>query len=200
MSKEETCSNLMERVCSENPLYCFTTTDRVKHTVWQISKPEDIQEVESEMSRVSELYIADGHHRSASSVALKQRKSVIIGAFGLFVASGALFMTLGGEFIPELNEGDFAVETLLPTNASLSQSIKVNTAAQAMLMKKFPSEIKQVVSRIGASEIPTDPMGINSCDLIIQLKDPSEWKNAETMEELELKMDKALDVFPEVNF
>ena len=109
-------------------------------------------------------------------------------------------MTLGGEFIPELNEGDFAVETLLPTNASLSQSIKVNTAAQAMLLKKFPTEIKQVVSRIGASEIPTDPMGINSCDLIIQLKDPSEWKNAETMEELEAKMDEALDVYPEVNF
>lgn len=132
--------------------------------------------------------------------ALKQRKSVIIGAFGLFTASGVLFMTLGGEFIPELNEGDFAVETILPTNASLSQSIKINTAAQVMLMKKFPSEINQVVSRIGASEIPTDPMGINSCDLIIQLKDPSEWKNAKTMEELELKMAKALDVFPEVNF
>ena len=74
MSKEETCSNLMERVCSENPLYCFTTTDRVKHTVWQISNVEEIQEVETELSRVSELYIADGHHRSASSVALKQRK------------------------------------------------------------------------------------------------------------------------------
>jgi heavy metal efflux system protein len=132
--------------------------------------------------------------------ALKQRKWVIIGAFGLFSASIALFMTLGGEFIPELNEGDFAVETILPTNASLSQSIKVNTAAQAMLLKKFPTEIKQVVSRIGASEIPTDPMGINSCDLIIQLKDPSEWKNAETMEELEAKMDEALDVYPEVNF
>ena len=132
--------------------------------------------------------------------ALKQRKWVVIGAFGLFSASIALFMSLGGEFIPELNEGDFAVETLLPTNASLSQSIKVNTAAQAMLMKKFPTEIKQVVSRIGASEIPTDPMGINSCDLIIQLKDVSEWKNAETMEELEEKMDKALDVYPEVNF
>ena len=132
--------------------------------------------------------------------ALKQRKAVIVGAFGLFSASIMLFMTLGGEFIPELNEGDFAVETLLPTNASLSQSIQVNTAAQAMLLKKFPTEIKQVVSRIGSSEIPTDPMGINSCDLIIQLKDPSEWKNAKTMEELELKMDKALDVFPEVNF
>jgi uncharacterized protein (DUF1015 family) len=75
MSKEETCSSLMERVCLENPLYCFTTTDRVKHTIWQINKAEDIQEVESEMSRVNELYIADGHHRSASSVALKQRKA-----------------------------------------------------------------------------------------------------------------------------
>jgi cobalt-zinc-cadmium resistance protein CzcA len=54
--------------------------------------------------------------------ALQQRKWVLIGAFGLFSASIALFMTLGGEFIPELNEGDFAVETILPTNASLSQS------------------------------------------------------------------------------
>jgi len=132
--------------------------------------------------------------------ALKQRKAVILGAFGLFSASIVLFMTLGGEFIPELNEGDFAVETILPTNASLSQSIKVNTAAQDMLLKKFPTEINQVVSRIGASEIPTDPMGINSCDLIIQLKDPSEWKNAKTMEELEEKMDKELDAFPEVSF
>ncbi|MHA8095406.1 CusA/CzcA family heavy metal efflux RND transporter [Aquirufa lenticrescens] len=141
-----------------------------------------------------------GKYQPIINWALKQRKWVVIGAFGLFSASIALFMTLGGEFIPELNEGDFAVETLLPTNASLSQSIKVNTAAQAMLLKKFPTEIKQVVSRIGASEIPTDPMGINSCDLIIQLKDPSEWKNAETMEELEAKMDAALDVYPEVNF
>jgi cobalt-zinc-cadmium resistance protein CzcA len=132
--------------------------------------------------------------------ALKQRKWVVIGAFGLFSSSIALFMSLGGEFIPELNEGDFAVETILPTNASLSQSIKVNNAAQAMLLKKFPTEINQVVSRIGASEIPTDPMGINSCDLIIQLKDPSVWKNAETMEELEEKMDKELDAFPEVSF
>jgi cobalt-zinc-cadmium resistance protein CzcA len=154
-----------------------------------------------------EITIADrimgflyGKYQPMIHWALQHKKGVALGAFALFTASIGLFMTLGGEFIPELNEGDFAVETLLPTNASLSQSIQVNTAAQAMLMKQFPSEIKQVVSRIGASEIPTDPMGINSCDLIIQLKDPSEWKNAETMEELEAKMDAALDVYPEVNF
>ena len=95
---------------------------------------------------------------------------------------------MGGEFIPELNEGDFAVEAILPTNASLSQSIHVNTEAQKLLLKKFPNEIKQVVSRIGASEIPTDPMGINACDLLIILKEPSEWKAAKTPQELEEKM------------
>jgi len=108
--------------------------------------------------------------------AFARPKFVVIASSGLLIASIGLFTTLGGEFIPELNEGDFAVEVVLPTNASLSQSIHVNTEAQKLLMKKFPDEIKQVVSRIGASEIPTDPMGINACDLLIILKDPKEWK------------------------
>ena len=132
--------------------------------------------------------------------ALHSRRWVILGSGILFMGSIWLFTTLGGEFIPELNEGDFAVEAILPTNASLSQSIHVNTEAQKLLLKKFPNEIKQVVSRIGASEIPTDPMGINACDLLIILKEPSEWKAAKTPQELEEKMDRALDVFPEVNF
>lgn len=75
MSKNEPCSLLVERICKEQPLYCFSTTDRVKHTVWKVSAVSDIQEVEAAMSEVPELYIADGHHRSASSVALKQRKA-----------------------------------------------------------------------------------------------------------------------------
>lgn len=132
--------------------------------------------------------------------ALANPIKVVLASLLLFISSALIFNTLGGEFIPELNEGDFAVETILPTNASLSQSIKINNEAQKLLLKKFPNEVKQIVSRIGASEIPTDPMGINSCDLIIQLKEPSEWKEAKTMEELEEKMDKALDAFPEVNF
>jgi len=132
--------------------------------------------------------------------ALANPLKVVVASILLFISSAFIFNTLGGEFIPELNEGDFAVETILPTNASLSQSIKINNEAQKLLLKKFPNEVKQIVSRIGASEIPTDPMGINSCDLIIQLKEPSEWKQAKTMEELEEKMDKALDAFPEVNF
>ncbi|MHA8050411.1 CusA/CzcA family heavy metal efflux RND transporter [Aquirufa sp. ROCK-SH2] len=141
-----------------------------------------------------------GGYKKMADWALDHRSIVVAASAALLTVSIWLFTTLGGEFIPELNEGDFAVETILPTNASLSQSIKVNTEAQKLLMKKFPKEIKQIVSRIGASEIPTDPMGINSCDLIIQLNEPSEWTQAETMDELEEKMDLALNVFPEVNF
>jgi len=132
--------------------------------------------------------------------ALSKPKIVVILSSVLLVGSVGLFSTLGGEFIPELNEGDFAVEVVLPTNASLSQSIHVNTEAQKLLMKQFPDEIKQVVSRIGASEIPTDPMGINACDLLIILNEPSAWKKAHSPEELEAKMDEALNAFPEVNF
>ena len=100
---------------------------------------------------------------------------------GLFVTAVVILANLGGEFIPELNEGDFAVETLLHSNASLSQSIKMNTRAQQIILREFPDEVSQVVSRIGASEIPTDPMGINSCDLIIELKDMKHWKKAKTI-------------------
>jgi uncharacterized protein (DUF1015 family) len=75
MSKDEPCQSLIERICNEQPLYCFSTTDRVKHTVWKVSAQEDIYEIEAAMAEVPELYIADGHHRSASSVALKQRKA-----------------------------------------------------------------------------------------------------------------------------
>ncbi len=75
MSRQPFPTYTISRVCSETPLYCFTTTDRVKHTLWQLSDTSDIKEIEAMMANVPELYIADGHHRSASSVALKQRKA-----------------------------------------------------------------------------------------------------------------------------
>ncbi len=135
------------------------------------------------------------------SIFARQSKLIILGfSIFLFMVSSFIFSKLGGEFIPELNEGDFAVEMILHTNASLSQSIKMNDEAQKLILKEYPDEVIQIVSRIGAAEIPTDPMGINACDLIILLKDPSEWKKAETMEELSEKMNKTLSVLPGINF
>ena len=138
---------------------------------------------------------------SRQSIFARRSKSIILGfSIALFVVSLFIFSKLGGEFIPELNEGDFAVEMILHTNASLSQSIKMNDKAQKLILKKYPDEVTQIVSRIGASEIPTDPMGVNACDLIILLKEPSEWKKAETMEELSEKMNETLSVLPGINF
>lgn len=130
-----------------------------------------------------------------------QKRNLVLGlALSLFGLSLLVFTRLGGEFIPELNEGDFAVEMILHSNASLSQSVKMNNEAQKIMLKEFPDEVNQVVSRIGSSEIPTDPMGINACDLIIDLKEPNEWKKAKTMEELAAQMDEALAVLPGVSF
>lgn len=135
------------------------------------------------------------------SIFARKSKSIILGfSLMVFLVSIFIFTKLGGEFIPELNEGDFAVEMILHTNASLSQSIKMNNEAQKLILKEYPDEVMQIVSRIGASEIPTDPMGINACDLIILLTEPSEWKKAETMEELSEKMDKTLSVLPGISF
>jgi heavy metal efflux system protein len=131
---------------------------------------------------------------------IKSRVIILCFSIIFFIVSLFIFSKLGGEFIPELNEGDFAVETILHTNASLSQSIKMNTEAQKIILKEYPDEVTQIVSRIGASEIPTDPMGINSCDLIILLKQPSNWKKAETMEELAEKMKESLSALPGVSF
>lgn len=131
---------------------------------------------------------------------IKKPQLIISLAVFLFIISIWRFGNMGGEFIPELNEGDFAVETLLPTDASLSNSIQANNEAQKFLMKEFPNEIVSITSRIGASEIPTDPMGINNCDLIIQLSEPKNWTKASSYDELAEKMDNALNVFPSINF
>ncbi|KOY85283.1 acriflavine resistance protein B [bacterium 336/3] len=120
-----------------------------------------------------------------------RKKGIVLGltAIGL-IASFILFARLGGEFIPELDEGDFAIETRLKTGTSLSETIRISTESERILLK-FP-EVKTVVSKIGSSEIPTDPMPIEANDLMVILKDKSEWKTAETKEELAEKMNDAL--------
>ena len=121
------------------------------------------------------------------SWALKRGKLVIGVAVLLFVGSIWLFTTLGGEFLPELDEGDFAVETRLLTGSSLSSTIDATIRAEKALLDNFP-EIEQVVGKIGSSEIPTDPMPIEAADLMIIMKEKSEWATASTKDEMIEKM------------
>lgn len=119
---------------------------------------------------------------------------VILVSLSLFAGSLFVASLLGGEFIPELEEGDFAIDARLMTGSTLQETINVTTKAVTEL-KKFP-EVKSVVTRIGASEIPTDPMPIEMTDIIVNLKDKSEWTSADSYDELANKMSDAISSVP----
>jgi len=131
--------------------------------------------------------------------ALKRKVAVLITAVVMFVVSVGVFMNMGGEFIPTLDEGDFAVETRVLQGSSISQTIEAALRAAKILKAKFP-EVKEVIGKVGSSEIPTDPMPVEACDLMIILKDKSEWTSAETRDELAEKMAEALEDIPGVTF
>ena len=130
--------------------------------------------------------------------AMRAKALVVVIAVALFSVSLFIFSRLGGEFIPQLDEGDFAVETRVLTGSSIDQMLAVSKKAQRIIMK-FP-EVKQVVNKIGSGEIPTDPMPIEAGDMMIILKDKSEWKTASSREELAEKMQEALSVIPNATF
>jgi len=131
--------------------------------------------------------------------AMRTRVIVVAITVALFIVAFMVFRNLGGEFIPTLEEGDFAVETRVMTGSSLSNTIKATTKAEKILLNNFP-EVLQVVSKIGSGEIPTDPMPVEAADLMIILKDKSEWVSASSREELANKMAEALEVIPGVTF
>lgn len=126
---------------------------------------------------------------------LARNKDVITGAVALFCVSVVGFKYLGGEFIPSLEEGDFAVEMSMSQGTSLSQMVESCAKAEKLLKKEYP-EIKQVVSRIGSAEIPTDPMPVERADIMIALKPKAEWTSAKTTPELMEKMEETLSAIP----
>ena len=130
--------------------------------------------------------------------ALGVRWLVVGVAMGLLVLGGFVFSRLGGEFIPQLDEGDFAMNMTLAPGSSLAESIQLTSQAQRILKSKFP-EIIQIVGKIGTSEIPTDPMSLEDSDQMIILKDRAEWTSASSREELANKMQAALAGVPGVS-
>ena len=131
--------------------------------------------------------------------ALKHRLIILISAVSLLAVAVFLFGWMGGEFIPQLDEGDFAIDTRTLTGSSLSETVDATTKAQQILLRQFP-EVEQVVGKIGSGEIPTDPMPIEAADLMVILKPHDEWTSAANRDELAAKMAEALSVIPGVTF
>ncbi|HNP19824.1 MAG TPA: CusA/CzcA family heavy metal efflux RND transporter [Fulvivirga sp.] len=130
--------------------------------------------------------------------ALRSKKLVLGMVFMLLVSVGFLFTRMGGEFVPTLDEGDFVIQPVLKTGTSLSNTVIATTRIENIL-KKFP-EVEQVVSRIGAAEVPTDPMSMEESDVIIKLRPKREWVSAKSKDELADKFKEALAEMPGVDF
>ncbi|WP_298330444.1 CusA/CzcA family heavy metal efflux RND transporter [uncultured Dokdonia sp.] len=131
-----------------------------------------------------------------------QSKRLVLGiAVALLAVAIYLYSTMGGEFVPTLDEGDFVIQPVLKTGTSLSNTVEITTEIEKILLSKFP-EVKQVVTRIGAAEVPTDPMSMEESDVIIVLKPKGEWTSASSKDELADKFKEALAVIPgmEVEF
>lgn len=131
--------------------------------------------------------------------ALRYQKAVLVSVLSLFVVAVFVLTKLGGEFIPSLPEGDFAVEVRILQGSNLNASIDAASKASKILLQKFP-EVDRIVTKTGSSEVPTDPMPLFASDMIIVLKNRSEWTTATTYEELEAKMIKELEAIPGVSF
>ena len=130
--------------------------------------------------------------------ALRLKKMVLGIAIGLFVLAFVVFQNMGGEFIPTIEEGDLAINATIMTGSSLTQMIETTTKYEKILKAKFP-EIKTIVAKIGSGEIPTDPMPIESADLIIVLKNKKEWTSAKNWEELAYLMKEEMEIIPGAN-
>jgi len=158
-------------------------------------------EKENLIKRVSDK-ILELIYRSYDPVityALKNKAVVLILSILLLFPSIGIFINLGGVFIPTLDEGDFVVQPILKPGTSLSETIKFTTEIETILLENFP-EVEQVVSRIGAAEVPTDPMSMEMSDIIIRLKPPDEWVSASTKEQLADLMKEKMAVFPGVEY
>ena len=131
------------------------------------------------------------HYEPVVKLALRWRKTTVAIALAGLAGVFLLFGRLGGEFIPQLDEGDMAIDFRMPSGTSLSATIDATLKAERALRSHF-QEVKQIVARVGASEIPTDPMPVEMCDLMITMKDRADWTNATDREDMAQKMARVL--------
>ncbi|WP_142785874.1 CusA/CzcA family heavy metal efflux RND transporter [Changchengzhania lutea] len=131
--------------------------------------------------------------------ALQKGKLIIGIAVVLFGMTVFMFTRMGGEFIPQLDEGDIAFHAILKPGSSLTETIETTTKIEQIVKAKFP-EVEKIVSRIGVAEIPTDPMPMDLADIFVILKPKSEWTSVASKDELIEKMKEAVEIIPGVNY
>ncbi|MBI3206461.1 MAG: efflux RND transporter permease subunit [Myxococcales bacterium] len=118
-----------------------------------------------------------------------------------FAASLVVVPFLGAEFVPRLDEGAIAIQSIRLPSVSLEQSLEMNGRMERAILERFPDEAATVVSKTGRAEIATDPMGVDVSDVYVILKPKQGWKRATTQAELVEAMEKVLrDEVPGQNY
>ena len=170
-------------------LTCLTYVP-VMSSIFLSNQPQQRFKVsEKILSVVSSIYIP------SLNWALKQKKIVISSSVGILVLGFIVFSNMGAEFVPQLDEGDFVIQPVMKTGKSLKKVIEVSTKIEQILLDDFP-EIETVVTRIGAAEVPTDPMSMEQTDVIVILKPKSEWVTATSKDALADSIKQALEILP----
>lgn len=131
--------------------------------------------------------------------ALKRGVWIVTGSVLMLGLAIFTFSRMGGEFVPQLDEGDLAFHAILKPGSSLTETIASTTMIEAMVKEKFP-EVEKIVSRIGVAEVPTDPMPMDLADIFVILKPMDEWTSASSKDELIEKMKKELEQIPGINY
>ena len=131
------------------------------------------------------------------NAALRFKTVFVLATVALFAVSIFVFSRMGGEFIPTLEEGDLAMQQIMPPGTSLSQSIEMTKKVQDKLLADFP-EMLGIVTNIGASEIPTDPMPVEIGDYTIVMKPKDEWTTADNRKDMFEAIEESMEVFPGV--
>src|SRR5690554_6137533 len=158
-------------------------------------KPEDPEKRNISTRLLSWL---GGIYESAITWALGKKKLVLGVAVLILLFSGFILSRMGAEFVPTLDEGDFVIQPVLKTGTTLTNTIQTTTQMEKILLE-FP-EVRQVVTRIGAAEIPTDPMSMEESDVIIILNPKKEWTTASTKDDLADKFKEALSILPGIDY
>ena len=117
-------------------------------------------------------------YRPTLAVALRLRWIFVGVAIALFVGAAVLFPRLGAEFVPQLDEGSYAAHMIRTTSIGLDAAIAMQERSEKILKERFP-EVTYTFSRIGTSEVATDPMGVNVADTYIFYKPFDQWPKDE---------------------
>ncbi|MBT8486201.1 MAG: efflux RND transporter permease subunit [Phycisphaerales bacterium] len=135
-------------------------------------------------------------YRPIVRLAIRLRPVVIVGAIILLVGGAWIGTRLGAEFIPRLSEGAIAINSIRLAGVSLEESVRYGTQIERVLLEEFPDEIRDVWTRVGSAQVPTDPMGIELSDIYIMLHPREAWTRAHAQEELVAEIDATLSVLP----